>query len=348
MLVISGLIGIATFTIVVLLNVRVSSRHLAEVQHYIEEGIASKGKVLTENHALALRGMTLDNAFIDMQHLVEHSVQNDPDLAYGIYIGSERVALAYSRQGEPSAGTDPAQLQQAWLGLGLSPAELFVSLVTVRRVTRLGQDLLEVAVPVVDDEGTALGTIRYGFSTRRMQEALTKANSEARESLQSSVTWLGSLLALITLIGLLLSRMQASRITRPIGALTLAAQDLASGNRSVRVEIKSGDELELLGSSFNHMVDELNSSYGKLEELNRTLEQKVEARTAELALRNRDMRLVLDNVDQGFATLTADGRISGGRSRVITEWFGEGADGTPFSTHMAHSSSAFAECLVTR
>jgi len=345
MLVISGLIGIATFSIVVMLNVRVSSRHLAEVQRYIEEGIVSKGKVLTENHALALRGMTLDNAFVDMQRLIEHTVQNDADLVYGIYIGTERVALAYSRRGEPAEGVDPAKLQQAWLTLGLSPAELFVSLATVRHVTRLKQELLEVAVPVVDDEGTALGTIRYGFSTQRMQEALTRANAEAHESLQSSVTWLGSLLALITSIGLLLSRMQASRITRPIGALTRAAQALAAGNRSVRVEIESGDELELLGSSFNHMVDELNTSYGQLEEMNRTLEQKVELRTEELAVRNRDMHLVLDNVDQGFVTLAPDGRMRGGRSRVIGEWFGGAADGAEFSSHMAASSAAFAQAF---
>jgi two-component system chemotaxis sensor kinase CheA len=345
MLVISGLIGAATFSIVVMLNVRVSARHLAEVQHYIEEGIASKGKVLTENHALALRGMTLDNAFVDMQHLLERTVQTDTDLVYGIYIGAERVALAYSRRGEPAEAGDPAKLQQAWLSLGLSPAELFVSVPTVRHVTRLNEELLEVAVPVVDDEGTALGTIRYGFSTRRMQEALTKANSEAHESLRSSVTWLGSLLALITSIGLLLSRMQASRITRPIGALTRAAQDLAAGNRSVRVEIASGDELELLGSSFNHMVDELKTSYGQLEEMNRTLEQKVEQRTAELALRNRDMHLVLDNVDQGFATLAPDGRMRGGRSRVIGEWFGSGTDGTEFGSYLAASSAAFGQAF---
>jgi two-component system chemotaxis sensor kinase CheA len=343
MLVISGLIGIATFSIVVMLNVRVSARHLAEVQHYIEEGIASKGKVLTQNHALALRTMTLDNAFLDMQRLLDHTVQQDADLVYGIYVGSERVALAYSRRGEQNEVSDPAKLQQAWLTLGLSPVELFVSLPTVRRVTRIGQDLLEVAVPVVDDEGNALGTIRYGFSTRRMQEALTKADSESRESLQSSVTWLASLLTLITLIGLLLSRMQAFRITRPIGALTQAAQALASGQRGVRVEIESGDELELLGSSFNHMVDELNTSYRKLEEMNRTLEQKVEQRTAELALRNRDMRLVLDNVDQGFATLDPQGRMTGGRSLAISEWFGEGAEGVEFASYIGKVSAAFGE-----
>jgi len=37
--------------------------------------------------------------------------------------------------------------------------------------------------------------------------------------------------------------------------------------------------------------------------MNRTW-SKVEARTAELALKNRDMRLVLDNVDQGFINLS--------------------------------------------
>jgi two-component system chemotaxis sensor kinase CheA len=346
MLVISGLIGIATFSIVVMLNVQTSSRHLAEVQQYIEEGIASKGKVLTENHARALRTLTLDNAFADMQQLVDHTVQSDPDLVYGIYVGSERVALAYSRRGQQRAAADPAQLQQAWLELGLSPAELFVSLVTVRpRVQRLGQDLLEVAVPVLDDEGTALGTIRYGFSTSRMEEALTRANAEAHDSLVRSVQWLGSLLALITVIGLLLSRMQAHRITRPIGALTQAARDLASGNRDVRVEIASGDELELLGSSFNHMVEELNTSYGKLEEMNRTLEHKVEQRTAELALRNRDMRLVLDNVEQGFMILSRHGRMTGGRSRVISEWFGESPDGSDFAEHIKRTSPSFAEAF---
>jgi len=48
MLVISGLIGAATFSIVLMLNVRVSSRHLAEVQHYIEEGIARTRSFIEE------------------------------------------------------------------------------------------------------------------------------------------------------------------------------------------------------------------------------------------------------------------------------------------------------------
>ncbi len=52
------------------------------------------------------------------------------------------------------------------------------------------------------------------------------------------------------------------------------------------------------------------------------LERKVEERTAELFSRNRDMRLLLDNVEQGFLTLDARGRVSEERSLVVDRWFG--------------------------
>ena len=179
---------------------------------------------------------------------------------------------------------------------------------------RMGRDVLEVAVPVASEEGDALGTIRYGLSTDRMHEALAHAKRDSDGRLWRSVLMMVVLVGGVTAVGLALSRAQAVRITEPIGALRRAAETLASGDRSVRVDIQSGDELALLGMSFNRMVDELDSSYGQLELMNRTLEQKVEVRTAELAHKNRDMRLVLDNVDQGLISLTANGVVVGERS----------------------------------
>ncbi len=340
MLVISGLTAIATFATVVMINVQTSSRHLAAIQKHIEEGIASKGKVLTGNHALALRELILDNAFGDMQRLVARAVHEDEDLAYGIFVSTAGEALAVSRRGSI---LEDEQLPErdGWKTLGLEHSELLVERESIRRVSRLGLDLLEVAVPVTSDEGEVLGTIRYGLSTRRMREALDRAESERSANLLTSVVWIASLVSFTTLIGLLLSRLQAHRITRPIAELTEAARALASGKRSVRVSISSGDELELLGSSFNHMVEELSTSYRQLEEMNRTLEQKVQERTAKIALQSRDMRLVLDNVDQGFATLSRHGRIMGGRSRVVGEWFGDCEDGTEFAAHISRISPRF-------
>src|SRR6188508_1732909 len=83
LLLVAGIIGLSTLAIVGVTSAQASAEHLRSVQHFIEEGIASKGKVLTENHALALRGLTLDNAFLDMQRLLERAIKDDRDLVYG-------------------------------------------------------------------------------------------------------------------------------------------------------------------------------------------------------------------------------------------------------------------------
>jgi hypothetical protein len=58
------------------------------------------------------------------------------------------------------------------------------------------------------------------------------------------------------------------------------------------------------------------------------LEKIVQARVAELDARNRDMRLVLDHVDQGLLTLDRRGVPSAERSRVFGRWFPPSDDGT--------------------
>jgi two-component system, chemotaxis family, sensor kinase CheA len=60
------------------------------------------------------------------------------------------------------------------------------------------------------------------------------------------------------------------------------------------------------------------------------LEKTVHDRTVELSERNRDMRLVLDNVGQGFLTLNLDGSLSPERSAVVDRWLGPYVPGKPF------------------
>jgi HPt (histidine-containing phosphotransfer) domain-containing protein/HAMP domain-containing protein len=344
LLFVSVLIGISTLATVVFLNAQSSAFELAQVEGHIQEGLSSKGKVLTQNHAIALRGLTLDNAFLDMQKLVEQAVHDEQDLVYGIFVNSEREALAASKRGD-KVGSDEPPAKDAWRALGLDERKLLVKKIEVERTTRLGQDLLEVAAPVTSEEGEALGTVRYGLSLSRMHQALDRAQHDSRARLWRTVFWIGALVTAMTVLGLLLSRTQAVKVTEPVEALTRAAEELASGNRSVRVSIGSGDELEMLGSSFNRMVEELDGSYRALEQMNRTLEHKVEVRTLELAVKNRDMQLVLDNVDQGFVTLSPQGVMLGERSRVVTEWFGASTGPVAFWEYVSGASRAFAVAL---
>ena len=329
MLLVIGIVGVATLVLVAILNTQASARYLSTVRMHIEEGIKSKGRVLTENQALAMRSLVLDNAYLDMQRLVERAVKEDGDLVYGVYVSSEKQALAYCRRGVP-CGADKLVDKDIWRSLGFVESDLQVTSLQVRQTTRLGEDLLEVAMPVRGEEREPVGTIRYGLSTKRMQDALVAAQIDASVQLRRSLLLIGAIVCFSTLFGLLLSRIQAVRITRPVSDLTEAARKLASGDRTVRVSIHSGDELEALGGSFNRMVEELDASYSQLEEMNRTLEQKVQDRTAELATKNRDMRLVLDNVDQGFVTLSMHGVMAVERSRVVDVWFGENRSAVAF------------------
>jgi two-component system, chemotaxis family, sensor kinase CheA len=341
LLIVSSLMALSTTAIVVLMSAQASAEHFTAVQGHIQDGIISKGKVLTQNHALALRSLALDNAFLDMQRLVERAVHDDQDLVYGVFVNSERMTLAKSRRGDAVDKAEPPD-KDAWRGLALAEEELLVNAARVKRVTRLGQDLLEVAVPVASEEGESLGTIRYGLSTARMHEALARAKRDSDSRLWRSVLLVAGLVSVVTGLGLMLSRAQAVHITEPVGALTKAAEALAAGDRAVRVDITSGDELSVLGTSFNRMVDELDGSYRALEQMNRTLEQKVEERTAELALKNRDMRLVLDNVDQGFINLSLQGVMAGERSAIVSKWFGGSERSQPFWDYISHFSRSFA------
>lgn len=74
------------------------------------------------------------------------------------------------------------------------------------------------------------------------------------------------------------------------------------------------------------------------------LERKVDERTRELDERNQGMRLVLDNVDQGFVTVNvADGMLASERSAAFDEWFGAAPPGITLSAHLKKVAPTYSE-----
>ena len=88
--------------------------------------------------------------------------------------------------------------------------------------------------------------------------------------------------AVILLVGLAASSVLARRFTRPVIALAETAAAVAAGNLEARVTVTSSDEIGRLGTTFNHMTEELAASYA-------TLEQRVADRTRELAQANAEL-----------------------------------------------------------
>nr|WP_249807324.1 hybrid sensor histidine kinase/response regulator [Bradyrhizobium sp. 30] len=108
---------------------------------------------------------------------------------------------------------------------------------------------------------------------------LTEAYAPIYASIGRSTFLLVILLACAVLVSLFLSR----RMTVPIQILTQGARRIGSGDLSLRLAIKTGDELEALGDQFNRMAAHLRESYA-------TLERKVIERTSELE-KTRDQAL---------------------------------------------------------
>jgi HPt (histidine-containing phosphotransfer) domain-containing protein len=70
------------------------------------------------------------------------------------------------------------------------------------------------------------------------------------------------------------------------------------------------------------------------------LEVRIGERTAELDHMNRGMRLVLDNVEQGFVTISLDGVMSTERSAVVDRWLTEASATTLMEAIHRHDAEA--------
>lgn len=80
----------------------------------------------------------------------------------------------------------------------------------------------------------------------------------------------------IVLFGMLIGWWLSRGITRPLAELTVVAEQLSTGNLTARAHEKRQGELGVLARTFNQMAEAVSES-------RRTLEARVEARTAELA-----------------------------------------------------------------
>ena len=335
---IATLIFVSTATLLVVagMNYLASKKTLKIIEEHLRAGIEHKGIGLVTNQALGLRDLVMDNAFGDVARLVERTLEKDEQLVYGLFLDQEQKVWGFAtRQGVAKKPDD-------WKQLDVSTRAAYGPGAEVRYRHALGQDVFEFSIMVVDDSGAALGRLFYGLSDTPLQQALSEARSDSRSALLLTVGLLLLLGTVTIVMGALRSKQSAAHITQPVTDLTLAVNRLASGQRDIRVNIASGDELEILGGAFNNMAAELKDSYERLENMNRTLEIKVQERTRELAERNRDMRLVLDNVNQGFLTVSLSGELAQERSAIVDKWFGSYEGETKFIDYIGKVDAMYA------
>ena len=130
-----------------------------------------------------------------------------------------------------------------------------------------------------------------------------------------------SLLLLTIIASIFIMSTLSNSITSPLGNLALAAQDVAAGKLSARVNLQTNDEIGALASIFNSMTDQLRETVS-------SLEARVADRTAELAKEKQQS----DTRAKQFEAITKVARAISAKSnlqdllpqisRVISEQFG--------------------------
>ena len=73
------------------------------------------------------------------------------------------------------------------------------------------------------------------------------------------------------------------------------------------------------------------------------LDKTVQARTAQLDAKNKDMQLILDNVGDGLLIVNRQGELVGEPSARVVDWFGAPAQGANLVAYMQRTNPTFSE-----
>ena len=116
------------------------------------------------------------------------------------------------------------------------------------------------------------------------------------------------------------------RITRPINELHHGSERIGAGELNYRLRIKTGDEIEQLAHEFNRMASKLSESYS-------VLEQKVAARTRELAIEKERLRTTIASIGDAVVSVDTAGCIAlmNSVAEKLTGHYAKDVIGTPLS-----------------
>jgi signal transduction histidine kinase/ActR/RegA family two-component response regulator len=153
-----------------------------------------------------------------------------------------------------------------------------------------GAPIPSVVVPLNDASDSLLGQIHSVTEQvrREMQSQLASLQEQEASEANGRVTLMWVLVGSVTFFTILIQLALANSIIGPIQALNGVVRRMQSGDFSARARIKSGDEIQNLGETFNGMAESIVRTQKELREKNERLSLQQEAlRNANAGLEER-------------------------------------------------------------
>ena len=133
--------------------------------------------------------------------------------------------------------------------------------------------------------------------------------TKSSKDVANFVFWLS---IIIFLVAIFYSYLILKNMLKPITNLAMLASKVTSGDYSVRSEIKSSDEIGILATEFNTMVDTIEDNI-------KNLDKKVQEKTRELIKSEDYVKAILDS--QVNIVLTTDGRVMKSANKAFFEFY---------------------------
>ena len=270
--------------------------NIREHRSLVTEEFEKRGQALAANLGFASELGALSE---DSQLLVVamRGTLRNPDVAYVVIHGGDGRVLA-------SGGREAA--------LAAHPVEALTERALSRHVESAGQRFIEFVSPIVSEQTQTPDELLIGARARPGGVAKEKVIGGVRLGLslagvEEQVRALARLWGGITLAFLVVSALAiygfSRRITKPVKQLTEQAQKIAAGHLEEQIGVKSRDEIGQLATAFNSMTGSLQvtmrdkeHALADLQELNRTLEDRIRRRTVELEERSVALERSLEEV----------------------------------------------------
>lgn len=261
------------------------NRNISQLQKAMQE----RGISVARSLALVAEQAIAGYDYTFLTDLMTQVVNNDPDISYILVMDPERRTIAHHNIDQVGAiQNDQLSKQAQVLMLKNFPpqpavsAPEFISFLGEKGLTDgiPAQAVFEIVVPIHNGL-QVVGALRCGVSLTGLTTQTDQTRSDWAIKMRQFKTFVLSMTGFFFLVGFLVAYVFTNFFVKSTTILSQGVHQVASGDLDVNIETGRMfcSEFENYATAFNEMTHQLRASLSTLDEYNKSLEDKVQART---------------------------------------------------------------------